>query len=126
MPLGAIYDVLARGQDRPFSDKLRDEFEQAKRFYTGRLLPYLLAKHRLTEDQLRSLPARHAFRADDLVVKTLLLAALVPNVAALRHLTAGWLAALNHGSIATMIPSWRGSSARSGCPGPTTRPWRSR
>jgi hypothetical protein len=104
MPLGAIYDVLARGQDRPFSDKLRDEFEQAKRFYTGRLLPYLLARHKLTEDEIRSLPARHAFRADDLVVKTLLLAALVPNVPALRHLTASRLAALNHGSVASMIP----------------------
>ena len=50
------------------------------------------------------LPSRHAFRADDLVVKTLLLAALVPNVPALRALTASRLAALNHGSIAAMIP----------------------
>ena len=32
MPLGAIYDALVAGADRPFSDKLRDEFEQAKRF----------------------------------------------------------------------------------------------
>ncbi|HEU5155675.1 MAG TPA: phage resistance protein [Streptosporangiaceae bacterium] len=104
MPLGAIYDVLAGGSDKPFTDKLRDEFEQAKTFYTRRLRPYLLAKHRLTEEQARELPSRHAFRADDLVVKTLLLAALVPNVPALRNLTASHLAALNHGSIATMIP----------------------
>ena len=33
MPIGAIFDVLAGGADRPFTDKLRDEFEQAKRFY---------------------------------------------------------------------------------------------
>ena len=32
MPLGAIFDVLASGADRPFTDKLRDEFEKAKRF----------------------------------------------------------------------------------------------
>ena len=38
------------------------------------------------------------------MVKTLLLAALVPNVPALRALTATRLAALNHGSIAAMIP----------------------
>jgi len=50
------------------------------------------------------LPSRHAFRAADLVVKTLLLAALVPNVPALRALTANRLAALNHGSIAAIIP----------------------
>ncbi|MEV4675247.1 phage resistance protein [Actinomadura sp. NPDC049382] len=104
MPMGAIYDVLARGADRPFTDKLRGEFEQAKNFYTGRLLPYLLDKHGLTPEQVAKLPSRHAFRADDLVVKTLLLAALVPNVPALRALTAGRLAALNHGSIVTMLP----------------------
>ena len=48
MPLGAIFDVLAAGADRPFTDKLRDEFEQAKRFYTSRVRPYLLSKHGLT------------------------------------------------------------------------------
>lgn len=103
MPLGAIYDVLARGADRPFSDKLRDEFEQAKRFYQ-RVREFFLRKHGLTEDEAARVPPRHAFRADDLVVKTLLLAALVPNVPALRALTATRLAALNHGSIAAMIP----------------------
>ncbi len=103
MPLGAIFDVLARGADQPFSDKLREEFDQAKRFYQ-RVREFLLRKHRLAEAQVPELPARHAFRADDLIVKTLLLAALVPNVPALRTLTATRLAALNHGSIATMIP----------------------
>ncbi|MBA9004995.1 phage resistance protein [Thermomonospora cellulosilytica] len=104
MPLGAIYDVLAIGADRPFTDRLRAEFQQAKEFYTGRLRPFLLARHKLTDEQAAALPPRHAFRADDLVVKTLLLAALVPNVPALRNLTAGRLAALNHGSIVTMLP----------------------
>jgi hypothetical protein len=103
MPLGAIYDVLARGGDRPFSDKLRDEFEQAKRFYQ-RVREYLLRKHNLSDEEAVRVPPRHAFRADDLVVKTLLLAALVPNVPALRSLNATRLAALNHGSIAAMIP----------------------
>jgi len=103
MPLGAIFDALAAGGDRPFSDKLRDEFEQAKRFYQ-RVREYLLRKHSLTEDQAAGLSSRHAFRGDDLIVKTLLLSALVPNVPALRALTASRLAALNQGSIATMIP----------------------
>ena len=105
MPLGAIFDVLAAGADRPFTDKLRDEFEQAKRFYTIRVRPYLLQRHELTEQQAAQVSPRHAFRADDLVVKTLLLAALVPNVPALRGLTASRLAALNHGSIVTMLPN---------------------
>jgi hypothetical protein len=105
MPLGAIFDVLADGADRPFTDKLRDEFEKAKWFYQTRIRPYLLAKHALTEDQTAHLPPGHQFRADDLVVKTLLLAALVPNVPALSGLTASRLAALNHGSIVTMLPN---------------------
>jgi hypothetical protein len=103
MPLGAIYDVLARGGDRPFSDKLREEFEQARSFYE-RVREFLLRKHGLTGQQAAQVPPRHAFRTDDLVVKTLLLAALVPNVPALRALSASRLAALNHGSVAAMIP----------------------
>ena len=105
MPLGAIFDVLARGADRPFTDKLRDEFEQARRFYTLKLRPYLLMRHGLTEEQAAQIGPRHAFRAANLVVKTLLLAALVPNVPALNGLTATRLAALNHGSIVTMLPN---------------------
>jgi hypothetical protein len=103
MPLGAIYDVLARGGDRPFSDKLREEFEQAKNFYQ-RVREFLLRRHGLTEQQAAGLAPRHAFRTDDLIVKTLLLAALVPNVPALRALSAARLAALNYGSVAAMIP----------------------
>jgi len=105
MPLGAIFDVLAAGADRPFTDKLRDEFDQAKRFYTNRVRPYLLNKHGLTGQQQDAVQSHTRFRADDLVVKTLLLAALVPNVPALRGLTASRLAALNHGSIVTMLPN---------------------
>lgn len=105
MPLGAIFDVLASGDDRPFTDKLRDEFETTRTFYNLRIRPFLLAKHNLTEEGTAALGPRHAFRADDLVVKTLLLAALVPNVPALADLSAGRLAALNHGSIVSMIPN---------------------
>jgi len=102
MPLGAIFDVLAAGPDRPFTDKQREEFEQAKRFYTSRVRPYLLNKHGLT-GQLDGQPDHARFRADDLIVKTLLLAALVPDVPALRGLTVSRLAALNHGSIVTVL-----------------------
>jgi hypothetical protein len=45
-----------------------------------------------------------AFRSDDRLVKTLLLAALAPDVEALRDLTARRLAALNHGTITALIP----------------------
>jgi hypothetical protein len=103
MPLGAIFDVLAAGADRPFTDKLKDEFETAKKFYSIRVRPALLQKNSLTEEQALQLVPKHPFRADDLIVKTMLLAALVPNVPALNGLTATRLAALNHGSIVTMV-----------------------
>lgn len=103
MPLGAIFDVLAAGADRPFTDKLKDEFETAKKFYGVRVRPALLQKNSLTEEQARELGPKHPFRADDLIIKTLLLAALVPNVPALNGLTATRLAALNHGSIVSMV-----------------------
>ncbi|MCW2929726.1 MAG: bacteriophage (phiC31) resistance pglY [Actinomycetia bacterium] len=105
MPLGAIFDVLAQGADRPFTDKLREEFETARRFYFTRVRPYLLGRNNVTEEQAATLPPAHKFRAEDLVVKTLLLAALVPNVSALNGLTATRLAALNHGSIRSMVPN---------------------
>jgi len=105
MPLGAIFDVLSGGADRPFTDKLRDEFETARGFYKSQVRPYLLGKYHLTEEQSAGAAVHTAFRADDLVVKTLLLAALVPNVPALSGLTATRLAALNHGSIVTMLPN---------------------
>ena len=103
MPFGAIFDVLAVGADQPFTDQLREEFEQAKRFYTSQVRPYLLTKHGAGGQQ-DAPPAHTRFRADDLIVKTLLLAALVPDVPALRGLTASRVAALNHGSIDTMLP----------------------
>src|SRR5258707_2432438 len=105
MPLGAIFDVLAHGADRPFTDKLRDEFEPARGFYNAQVRPYLLDKYHLTQEQAAGGAVPAAFRADDLVVKTLLLAAVVPNVPALSGLTATRLAALNHGSIVTMLPN---------------------
>lgn len=103
MPLGAIFDVLLSGSDRPFSDKLSEEFGKVQRFYVSRVRPYLLDKHGLDEDAARHVPLRHQFRADDLVVKTLLLKSLVPNVPALRSLTPSRLAALNHGTIASRV-----------------------
>ena len=60
MPLGAIFDVLASGADRPFTDKLRDEFEQAQALLhpPGAAVP-ARQEHRLTEEQAR-LAAAHA------------------------------------------------------------------
>jgi hypothetical protein len=115
IPLGDLYDVISRGGDQPFTEKLKAEFETAQKLYEGKLRPYLLEQYNLTEDDLDTV--RHggelsaetagrvrAFRGDDRLIKTLLLSALAPSVPALRDLTARKLSALNHGSITSTIP----------------------
>ncbi|OYV89067.1 MAG: hypothetical protein B7Z73_07285 [Planctomycetia bacterium 21-64-5] len=60
-------------------------------------------------------PKRAAFRNDDRLIKTLLLAALVPEVESLRALNAERLAALNHGTIKTPIPGKEGGEVLRRC-----------
>ncbi|MDX3579193.1 hypothetical protein [Streptomyces sp. FL07-04A] len=90
VPLGDLWDVLVDGTGAAFTEHLKHESEQAEKFY-AKARQHLL-------DTYGS--AAHAdFVADDLFVKTLLLAALAPDVPALRRLTGARLAALNHGSV---------------------------
>ena len=57
----------------------------------------------------RALPPGHAFHTDDRLVKTLVLSAVAPEVPALKEITAGRLAALNHGSIVSPLPGQEAS-----------------
>ncbi|MET7423633.1 hypothetical protein [Dactylosporangium sp. NPDC005555] len=115
VPLGDLYEVISRGGDQPFTEKLKIEFETAQRLYQGRLRPYLLNVYGIGEDDVErvrrggDVPADLAgrvrvFTGDDRIIKTLLLSALAPTVPALRNLTARRLSALNHGSITSPIP----------------------
>jgi hypothetical protein len=103
IPLGDLWDVLADGAVQPFSNRLKYEFEAAQDFYQRKAKPFLLAAYGLTQPELSTLPHQHQYRVDDRLIKTLLLAALAPDVSALKRLTAGRLAALNHGSIRTRV-----------------------
>ncbi len=115
IPLGDLYDVISRGGDQPFTEKLKAEFETAQKLYQTKLRPYLLDRYDVTDDDLEAarrgaeLPREQAarvkaFRGDDRLIKTLLLSALAPSVPALHDLTARKLSALNHGSITSPIP----------------------
>ncbi|GGL15875.1 phage resistance protein [Planomonospora parontospora] len=111
IPLGDLYDVITEGGDEPFTQKLKVEFEAAQKLYGSRLRPYLLDKYGLTEDDVararkgqdgddpEKAAKAKALAGDDRLMKTLLLSALAPTVPALHNLTAGRLAALNHGSF---------------------------
>ncbi len=102
VPVGDLFDVIAHG-DEAFSQDMALQFENAKRLYHQKLLPLLEKQHNIRQGDVEALPysdpRRVAFRADDRLVKTLLLAALVPGVESLKGLNANRLAALNHGTI---------------------------
>ncbi|MFE2375852.1 hypothetical protein [Streptomyces sp. NPDC059398] len=90
IPLGDLWDVLVDNQSTAFTARLQQESETARRFHE-RARRFLLGKYGSADHP--------DFIADDRFVKTLLLAALAPDVPALRRLTASRLAALNHGSV---------------------------
>lgn len=119
VPAGDLFDVIAHG-DEAFSQEMAIHFDNAKRLYHQKLLPVLEKQHGRRED-LEKLPfddpKRVAFHNDDRLVKTLLLAALVPGVESLRSLNAERLAALNHGTIKTPIPGREGQEVLRRCRG---------
>lgn len=106
IPVGDLFDVIAEG-DEPFSDDLRKHFENTKKLWTNKLLPMLESLHDVRWENVKKaaptdLKAR-AFHAEAKLIKTLLLAALVPEAESFRGLTASRLHALNHGTIETPI-----------------------
>ncbi|MGI5232535.1 PglY protein [Actinoallomurus sp. CA-142502] len=90
IPLGDLWDVLSTGIGEAFTNELRQESEAATRLY-AKVRAYLLEKYGSETDE--------RFRADERIVKTLILSALAPDVSALARLTGDRLAALNLGSI---------------------------
>lgn len=104
IPVGDVYDVLMDSGVVPLTDEMKQHFTNARTLYEEKILPRLLERHRLASaDDAKGLPRTHPFVTDARLVKTALLAAIAPNVPALRALTAQKLAALNHGTIATPL-----------------------
>jgi hypothetical protein len=107
VPVGDLWDAISDG-DEPFNEAMRVHFESCKKLHRQKLLPRILADHGLNLETWLALPAqdprRMAVRADERLVKTLLLAALAPEAEALKDLSVSKLVALNHGSIRSPIP----------------------
>ncbi|WP_206208946.1 hypothetical protein, partial [Vogesella mureinivorans] len=107
IPVGDLWDAIAEG-DEPFSDAMRVHFDNAKRLYAQRLLPMLEKRHNIPWEAVQlgqaDANATRALRNDARLLKTLLLAALVPEVESLKALTAQRLTALNHGTFRSPIP----------------------
>ena len=107
VPVGDLFDQVSQG-DEAFSSDMKIHFENANRLYRQHLKPLLEKEHNLTFEEAEVLewndPKRAALRNDDRLIKTVLLAALVPEVEALKDMTPARLAALNHGTILSPIP----------------------
>ena len=113
IPVGDLFDVIAQG-DEPFTHGIKLFFEQAKQLWRRRLLPILELQHGVGWDDIEAGAAdpkkATALQNDARLLKTLVLAALVPEVEALKNLTPTKLAALNHGTIRTPVPGSEGSA----------------
>ena len=111
IPVGDLWDEIATG-DQPFSEGMRIQFDNAKKLWNQKLQPLLEQEHRVTwlelQDGHAEAQVKRRFENDLRFLKTLLLAALVPEVPALRALTAPRLAALNHGSVISPVAGGEG------------------
>ncbi len=107
IPVGDLFDAISEG-DEAVSDDIQRNFINARKLYEEKLRPILERDNGLSLDDIVNRPAVdpavHNLKNEDRLIKTLLLAALAPNVEALRGITASRLAALNHGTIKSPIP----------------------
>jgi hypothetical protein len=102
--VGDLFDEVVLGNSEPLTDDMKAVFKAARTFYQQKVRPYLLNQHGLTEAAVAGLPRDKVFRRDDRIAKTLLIAAIAPGATSLKDLTASKVAALNFGSVVTMLP----------------------
>jgi len=102
VPVGDVFDLVVDG-NQALTPEMAGRFKNARLLYQDKLRPLLLRENGLSESDVDGLAWEHSFRADDRLVKTLVLSAVAPEVPALKELTGARLAALNHGSIVSPI-----------------------
>jgi hypothetical protein len=117
IPVGDLFDAISEGE--AFSDVMRSHFEKARKYYHGKVRPFLESKYNLRFEDMDGLPYNDEqavkMRSDDRLIKTLLLAALAPEVESFRNLTAAKLAALNQGVIKSPITGREGQIVLNKC-----------
>ena len=118
VPIGDLYDEIAQG-DEAFNAEMKSHFENAHKLYYQHLRPVLEQEHGLTFEDAAKLPLdegrRRGLMNDDRLVKTLLLAALAPEVESLKTMTPARLAALNHGTIKSPIAGQEATTVLNKC-----------
>lgn len=94
IPVGDLFDYVSRSWEA-YNRSLKEAYQAATNLLTTRFRPVLERTHPADAEGRRP----PAYYTDMRLVHTLLLAALVPEVEALRQLTPNRLAALNQGTI---------------------------
>lgn len=102
--VGDLFDAVVLGDADPLTDDMKSLFASARMFYQQKMQPYLLNRHSLTQQTAKHVERRHPYRRDDRIAKTLLVAAIAPGATSLKDLNASKLAALNFGSVVSMLP----------------------
>ena len=102
--VGDLFDDVVLGDTDPLTDDMKAVFKSARTFYLQKMRPYLLNQHGLSDPDAKGLARDHSFQRDDRLAKTLLIAAIAPGATSLKDLTAAKMAALNFGSVVTMLP----------------------
>ncbi len=121
--VGDLFDVLAGGEE-PMDGVLREQFQTMRGAYQTEYLPLVQLTNktnaaekcqRLRDDHSPQIGCSNCAevrcRADNRMVKTLLLATLLPNVSVLKDLTASRVVALNHGTLRSTIPGTEAATA---------------
>lgn len=101
--LGDLFDAINSGE-QPLTEVMRAQFQQAARMWSQRFQPMLLRIHDLSPEAAAQVPVEHPYVTDSRLAKSLLVAALVPEVGPLRALTVSRLTTLNAGVVRAFIP----------------------
>lgn len=117
IPVGDLFDAVCT-REEAFTEVLRATVDQARHLYHQKLLPMLEDSNGIELERDRERAATdpevaerlERFRNDDRLVKTMLLAALAPEVKSLRNLNATRLEALNRGAVRSVIPNQEASA----------------
>jgi hypothetical protein len=104
VPLGDLFDAINRPDEQPLTEAMRAQFKQASGMWSQRFNPMLLRTHDLSPEAAALVPVEHQYVTDSRLAKSLLVAALVPEVGPLRALTVSRLTALNAGVVRAFIP----------------------
>ncbi len=108
VPVSDLFDALVK-DDEPITGELGALWRNAQKVY-GEIYRVICEGHGLTAPDAEAAPARHAVHRDCRIAKTVVLAALMPEVESMRDLTGRKIAALNYGYIRSLVPGQEGSA----------------